>query len=127
MGARSKILDDKGETWMMKRIMACLLALVCLLTFTAFAEGFTMKVVNVKEAVNLRRGPSTDTESLGLVPVGTVLEGCEKAEGTEWYAVNFNGVTGYIRGDKLEVVEAPAEAPAEPARKKGFFARLFGR
>lgn len=113
MGAQSKILDDKGETWMMKRIMACLLAFVCLLTFTAFAEGITMKVVNVKEAVNLRSGPSTDTESLGLVPVGTLLEGCEKAEGTEWYAVNFNGVAGYIRGDKLEAVEAPAEAPAE--------------
>ena len=95
----------------MKRIMACLLALVCLLTFTAFAEGITMKVVNVKEAVNLRRGPSTDTESLGLVPVGTVLEGCEKAEGTDWYAVNFEGVTGYIRSDKLEAVEAPAEEP----------------
>ena len=99
---------------MMKRIMACLLALVCLLTLTAFAEGITMKVVNVREAVNLRRGPGTDTESIGLVPVGTVLEGCEKAAGG-WYSVNYNGVAGYIRGDKLAVVEAPAEAPAAEA------------
>ncbi len=96
---------------MMKRIMACLLAVLCLLTSFAFAEGLYMKVVNVNEAVNLRKGPSTDTEALGQVPVGTVLSDCVK-EG-KWYQVNFNGVVGYIRADKLEAVEAPAEAVSE--------------
>jgi hypothetical protein len=101
---------------MMKRIMACLVAMVCLLTFFAFAEGISMKVVNVNTAVNLRKGPSTDTESLTQVPVGTVVTDCEK-EG-KWYKVNYNGVIGYIRGDKLEAVEAPAEEPVEaPAEK----------
>ena len=96
---------------MMKRIMACLVAVVCLLTSFAFAEGLTMKVVNVNTAVNLRKGPSTDTESLTQVPVGTIVTDCVQ-EG-KWYQVNYNGTVGYIRGDKLEVVEAPAEAPAE--------------
>ncbi|MBQ3305423.1 MAG: SH3 domain-containing protein, partial [Clostridia bacterium] len=71
---------------MMKRIMACLLAAVCLLTSFAFAEGLYMKVVNVNTAVNLRKGPSTDTEALGQVPVGTVVTDCVK-EG-KWYQVN---------------------------------------
>ena len=98
---------------MMKRIMACLVAVVCLLTSFAFAEGISMKVVNVNTAVNLRKGPSTDTEALTQVPVGTVVTDCVK-DG-DWYQVNFDGVVGYIRGDKLEAVEAPAaeEAPAE--------------
>ncbi len=107
---------------MMKRILACLVAMVCLLTSFAFAEGISMKVVNVNTAVNLRKGPSTDTESLTQVPVGTVVTDCVK-DG-KWYQVNFNGVVGYIRGDKLEAVdgavEAPAEAPAEePAVAEG--------
>ena len=96
---------------MMKRILACLVAAVCLMTSFAFAEGLYMKVVNVNEAVNLRKGPSTDTESLTQVPVGTIVTDCVK-DG-KWYQVNYNGVVGYIRGDKLEEVEAPAEAPAE--------------
>lgn len=96
---------------MMKRIMACLVAVVCLLTSFAFAEGLTMKVVNVNTAVNLRKGPSTDTESLDQVPVGTIVTDCVQ-EG-KWYQVNYNGTVGYIRGDKLEAVEAPAEAPVE--------------
>ena len=101
---------------MMKRIMACLLAAVCLLTSFAFAEGLYMKVVNVNTAVNLRKGPSTDTEALGQVPVGTVVTDCVK-EG-EWYQVNYNGTVGYIRGDKLQEVEAPAEAVSEKAEEK---------
>lgn len=102
---------------MMKRIMACLLAAVCLLTSFAFAEGLYMKVVNVNTAVNLRKGPSTDTEALGQVPVGTVLSDCVK-EG-KWYQVNYNGTVGYIRADKLEQVEAPAEAvSAQPAEQQ---------
>ena len=105
---------------MMKRIMACLMAAICLLTAFAFAEGASMKVVNVNEAVNLRKGPSTDTESLAKVPVGTVVTDCVKVDRSEWYSVNYNGVAGYIRGDKLQLVEAAAEPVAEaPAAAEG--------
>lgn len=96
---------------MMKRIMVCLLAAICLLTSFAFAEGLYMKVVNVNEAVNMRQGPSTDAAKLTQVPLGTVLTDCVK-EG-DWYQVNYNGTVGYIRADKLQEVEAPAEAVAE--------------
>lgn len=108
---------------MMKRIMACLLAAVCLLTSFAFAEGIYMKVVNVNTAVNLRKGPSTDTEALGQVPVGTVVTECvtdgkKQADGQVWYQVNFDGTVGYIRADKLQEVEAPAEAVSEKAEEQ---------
>lgn len=98
---------------MMKRLMACVLVTVLLLTAFAFAEGASMKVVNVKKSVNLRSKPSTDSKSLAMVPVGTVVTDCVK-EG-KWYSVNYNGTTGYIRGDKLELVEeAPAPAESKP-------------
>lgn len=102
---------------MMKRIMACVLALACLLMATALAEGLSMQVVNVKNSVNLRQQPSTDSASLGMVPVGTVVTDCSKVEGSDWYAVTYEGVSGYIRGDKLQVVEQPKqeEPAAEPA------------
>ena len=99
---------------MMKRIMACLMAAICLMTAFAFAEGATMKVVNVNEAVNLRQGPSTDTASLAKVPLGTVVTDCVKVDGSEWFSVNFNGIAGYIRGYKLQVVEAAPEPQSEP-------------
>jgi len=102
---------------MMKRIMACLLAIVCLMTALVFAmaEGMTMKVVNVNEAVNLREKPNTDSKKLASVPKGALVTDCEKVKGSEWYSVNYEGIQGYIRGDKLEVVETAPAAEPEPA------------
>ncbi len=92
----------------MKRILACLIAVACLLTAFALAEEpkptMTMKVIKCKQAVNLRKGPSTDTDSLGLVPLDTELTGCVAEEGTDWVRVTFQDVTGYIRNDFLELI-----------------------
>ncbi len=106
----------------MKRIMACLLVIACLLSAVVVAAGESMKVIKVKQAVNLRKGPSTDTASLAMVPLGTIVTDCVK-EG-QWYSVNYNGTVGYIRGDFLEAVvtsdSAPAAAePAAPAAAEG--------
>ena len=103
---------------MMKRILACLVAIACLMTAVAtfaLAETMTMRVIKVKEAVNLREGPSTDTNSVGLVPLGTELTGCEKVEGSDWIRVTYQGAVGYIRGDFLELVAVEPEATPEPA------------
>ena len=98
---------------MMKRIMACLVAVVCLLTSFAFAEGISMKVVNVNEAVNLRKGPSTDTE--GVECPGARGHGRDRlCKDGKWYQVPSTACVGYIRGDKLEgrsEVPRLAEAP----------------
>lgn len=105
---------------MMKRMTACLLAIVCLLTAFAFAEGERigdMKVIKVKQSVNLRKGPSTDTASIGQVPLGAIVTDCTKVEGSEWIAVNYNGVAGYIRGDFLQAVETPEVKEEESSKK----------
>ena len=100
---------------MMKRILACLLAIACLLTaVSALADG-DMRVIKVKKAVNMRQKPNTDCDVVAQVPLGTVLSGCQKEEGTEWYACTYQGISGYIRYDFLEAVTPEGEPAAEPA------------
>ena len=96
---------------MMKRFLACLIAVACLLTaFAALAED--MKVIKVNVAVNMRQQTNTDSAVMAQVPLGTVLTDCQRVEGTNWYAVHYEGIAGYIREDFLESVSG---APAEPA------------
>ena len=103
----------------MKRILACLIAVACLLASFALAEEpkttMTMKVIKCKQAVNLRKGPGTDTDSLGLVPLNTELVGCVAVEGSDWVQVTFQDVTGYIRNDFLELLSVQEPAVEEPA------------
>ena len=92
---------------MLKRMMACLLAVCLLAACAALAAGEyigDMKVINCKQAVNLRQKPGTDSASLGLVPLNAVVNSCSKVEGSDWVQVTYQGVTGYIRGDYLEAV-----------------------
>ena len=100
---------------MMKRVLACVLAAVCLLACFALAEENlgNMKVIKVNEAVNMRKGPSTDTDKVGQVPLGAIVNDCHTVDGSDWIAVNYQGVAGYIRGDFLEAVPGEAPAPVE--------------
>ena len=59
---------------MMKRIMACLLAAVCLLTSFAFAEGLYMKVVNTYPIEEQEPQPSEPAQMDVQVPVMPVRE-----------------------------------------------------
>lgn len=99
----------------MKRIIVCMIALACLLTAFALAEEptvtMTMKVIKCKQAVNLRKTPSTNADSLGLVPLDTELTGCAAVEDSDWISVTYEGVAGYIRSDFLELIaiEEPEE------------------
>ena len=97
----------------MKRILACLIAAACLLTAFALAEGptMTMKVIKCKQAVNLRRSPSTDSDSLGLVPLGTELTGCSAVEGSDWIMVTYQDITGYAG-----TLVSPARTAGTPPR-----------
>ena len=62
--------------------------------------------VTVKEAVNMRKYPSTDYSVLEELPVGTELHvtGVYKnSYGNYWYQVDRNGVTGYISVGYVDV------------------------
>lgn len=50
--------------------------------------------VTVTEGANVRKGPGTDYDKLGLAYVGTELTVTGKSG--DWYEVEFNGQTGYI-------------------------------
>ena len=108
---------------MMKRLLACLLAFACLLMGFALAEGeaLDMRVIKCTTRVNIREYPTTNATVVSHAPLGAMLVGCQKCpRAPEWYAVVYEGIAGYIRGDFLEVVgetavPAVAEAPVEEA------------
>lgn len=52
--------------------------------------------------VNIRKEPTTDSESLGKITEGTVVE-INDISG-EWYQISYSGKTGYVHSDYLEIV-----------------------
>ncbi len=61
--------------------------------------------------VNLREGPSIDTQVLAHYAPGTKVA-CIFEEGATWLSVRVNGVTGYMMADYL--TPAPPEESEEP-------------
>jgi uncharacterized protein YraI len=55
---------------------------------------------------NVRAGPSTDTERLITLPVGTRVEVLDTAAGGEWYRIAQDGrALGYVYAPLLEPVD----------------------
>ena len=52
--------------------------------------------------VNIRKGPSTDTEIVGVVADKNTVVQVTSSSG-EWYGVTHGEVSGYIRGDLIKV------------------------
>ena len=80
-----------------------------------------MIAVTTGSDVNLRTAPGRDSESLGkIAQSGTAVKPLKKVTlpgGEVWYAVEYEGCTGYIFGDLLTLSAAPAaaETPAAAA------------
>ena len=66
--------------------------------------------------VNLRQGPSTGSKSLGQFKEGQIVAytAVTESNGRAWYQVEKDGVTGYVLGTCVQVVNG-AEATAAPA------------
>jgi len=56
--------------------------------------------VTVTEGANVRKGPGTDYDKIGLAYVGTELKVTGKSG--EWYEVEFDGQKGYIAADLVK-------------------------
>ncbi|MGL3806051.1 SH3 domain-containing protein [Paeniglutamicibacter sp. R2-26] len=69
------------------------------------APAKTVKQTTAK--LNLRKGASTSTASLALIPKGTTLS-IRKVSG-KWHQVTYKSKTGWVSGDYLKTV-----APAQP-------------
>lgn len=67
-------------------------------TDAADAEDGT--TLTTTEECNVRAGASTDAEILGVISAGEQVE--KKGTDGEWVQIDYDGETGYIRGDLLE-------------------------
>lgn len=78
-----------------------------------------MIAVTTGSDVNLRTAPGKDSESLGkIAQSGTAVKPLKKVTlpgGEVWYAVEYEGCTGYIFGDLLTLSAAPAAAETPAA------------
>lgn len=77
------------------------------------AGGYVQFIVR---GVNLRQGPSTGTKSLGQFKEGQIVAFTDAtvSNGRTWYQVSKDGVTGYVLGTCVQVVNG-AQATAAPA------------
>lgn len=82
----------------MKRILILFLCALMLCTAVAHAEN--MLVVNCREWVSLRSGPSTESERITKIPLGSVVWDCVEAE-EGWIYGTYCGMSGYISADYL--------------------------
>lgn len=66
--------------------------------------SYKAKIVNCEQWVSLRREPSTDSERLTEIPLGTIVT---VYDGPVWgingfYPVEYNGYCGYVLKEYLE-------------------------
>ena len=97
---------------MRKRVLKTLIfaALFCiLLTVSVFAEEAEI----TGSYVNFRSGPSTEYSIYDCLPKGTVVTVTDRSN-SEWYAVTYDGRSGFISSAYLSVYgdAAPADVPA---------------
>lgn len=52
-------------------------------------------IMTVTTALNLRKGPSTATQILKVMPKGKKVEVLEKTAGSTWWKISVDGVVGY--------------------------------
>ncbi len=63
------------------------------------------------DVLNVRSGASTDTEIIGTLTEGTIVDLYDYADG--WYTISFDGETAYISGDFVDVSDQESETDSE--------------
>lgn len=64
--------------------------------------------VTAKSGLNVRTGPGTDNTKLGALTTGTEVEIVGSSGG--WYQINYNGGTGWVSGNYLQVSQSSTVA-----------------
>lgn len=84
------------------------------------ATGTTGKVINVTTSVNVRSGAGTSYSALGTAKLNSTwtitkknIVGTDKAN---WHQITYNGKTGYIRYNYIQLIEPAATATPSPTQ-----------
>lgn len=101
--------------------IAILIALFIIIFFNLKAFAVTGVITEI--TVNMRKEPSTNSKVLRFVTQDYKVEVLEKVG--EWYKIKYNGVTGYVYGEyvdvddsKLEVKDTVTEEPKQEEVKQ---------
>lgn len=74
-------------------------------TQTEIQEETTVKKGSVAvDVLNVRSGPSTETEKIGKLSLGTTVEIISENEG--WYEINFESKNAYIFGEYVRIIDS---------------------
>lgn len=88
-----------GKTGYVNRMYICLDS-----SLDGYSLDFVGKIVNCNKDVNVRKRPSTDSEIIGIVKKGATLTVIPQESYTkDWYQVEFEGQTGYIHADYIDI------------------------
>jgi uncharacterized protein YraI len=79
----------------------------------AFAQT-SLVVVTDPDGVHLRSGPGTQYPSLALVPRGSELPVLGAKLNTDWIPVSYQGRSGFVHDDYVEVKASASPATAQP-------------
>ena len=79
----------------------CVTMALCAMTALADWDGIAYGAGTVDAtSLNIRSGPSTDSDRVGVVSRGTIVVILEVTN-DEWYRVNYNGTIGYVSAGYL--------------------------
>ena len=93
-----------GKTGYINRMYICLDS-----SLDGYKLDYVATIVNCKNDVNVRSEPSADSKIVGVADKGAKLTILPQDAHTDgWYQVDFNGKTGYIHADYLDI-EAKAD------------------
>lgn len=91
------------------RKIAAALAVTLTITFSPILVSYA-DFTRVTESVNLREKPSTSSDVLKLVPGG--FEVSVQSESDGWTKVKYDGATGYIKSEYIELVKGESATGA---------------
>lgn len=65
------------------------------------------KIVNVTTALRVRKAPSTDSEVMGTIYGGTIVDIVGKED--KWYKIKYNGQEAFVHGDYVQEVKVDVD------------------
>ncbi len=103
-----------------RTLIAGLLICVMLGMPVAFAEEATV----TGSDVNVRSGPGMNYPVIDCLPKGAQVTVTDRSN-PDWYAISYDGVTGYMSSRYLKIAEAPA--PTDVQGVKGYINAMYVR